>query len=300
MSIGRAYTPDVTRQNDAKLIYVEGNEFLDGSVRLEGADAHTNNPHFEFRAEGIWANTGLLLGADTLFLGTDVSLSGVGSHVQVESVERNTKSLPLEVIYDDAGTKVPHTPIIGPYQTRVVFSANTVGEIVTSLLELQVTSFVTALRFIYYFKTGSVAATSTVTMTLSKGFAPGGAVVFSQTMPASQWPANTEVQVVLRGAITLTVGAPLLLTIESDNDFSLIGDEANGGNFFAMDFQLFTLEDVIAIPSGTNRFIATNDGKIMVDNSGHPLMSGTSGSLSQATPPPAQDPPVFDPPPTGL
>ena len=115
-------------------------------------------------------------------------------------------------------------------------------------------------------------------------------------MPASQWPASTEVVVVLDGALSLSVGAPLLLTISSNSNFSLIGDLANGGNFFAMDFQEFLLEDVIAIPTGTDRFLADNFGEIVIDNSGNTMMFGEQGSLSTTTPAPPF-PPLSDPPP---
>ena len=274
-------------------VYIEGNEFTDGSVRLiviEGV------AEFQERQDGIWVPSELRLDASTLFLGNDVAIRGIGSHLEINSGESNTKSLLLEVEFDDAGTHLPHAHVLAPRQNRVVFSANTVGEIVTSLFELEVASFLTAFRYQYYFKTGSVAATQQITLSLTKGHAPGGTLIFTKTMPASQWPASTEVVVELDGALSLSIGSPLLLTISSAANFSLIGDEANGGNFFAMDFQAFSLEDVIAIPTGTDRFLSDNLAKIMVDNSGNPMMFGDQGSLSTTTPAPPF-PPLGDPPP---
>jgi len=300
MTIGPAYGPfDLTIHNPQRVMYLSGDEFTDGSFRLEPADEHTNFPHLELRADGIWEDTGLTLSPDTLFFGDDVSLGGVGSHLQVNSTEGNSKSLLLEVVFDDAGTGQPHTHVLGPLQERVVFSSNETGQITGSLFELPATSFLTAFRYKYYFKTGSVAATSPVTMELSKGSTPGGVIIFRTTMPASQWTANTEVVIELVGALSLTIGAPLLLTMRSDNDFSLIGDPAQGGLFFAMDFQAFSLEDVLSIPTGINRFIVNNTAQLMVDNSGHLIMFGKQGSLDTTTPAPAF-PPLSDPPPPGV
>ena len=294
MLIQRPPGVNVGVNNPGTIVYLSGNDTTDGSVRLS---VDTDGiAELQERDQGIWAAGELRLAAGTLFLGQDVAISGVGSHIQINSIESGNKSLLLETRFDDAGTTLPHSHVLSPRQNRVVFSSNEVGEIVTSLFELEVASFITAFRYQYYFKTGSVAATQPVTMTLTKGHAPGGTLVFTKTMPSSQWSANTEVVVKLDGALSLSMGAPLLLTISSNSDFSLIGDFDNGGNFFAMDFQLFTLEDVIAIPTGTNRFMFNNAGRMIIDNKGHPVMFGKQGSLSTATPTPPF-PPLGDPPP---
>lgn len=291
--IQRATGTNLAVSNPGEIVYLKGNESTDGSIRFL-VDAGI--PEVQERKAGIWVAGELRLDASTLFLGRDVSIKGIGSHLQINSNEANRKSLLLEVAFDDAGTALPHTHILAARQNRVVFSSNIVGEIITSLFELEVASLLTAFRYKYYFKTGSVAATAAVTMTLTKGHAPAGALVFTKTMPASQWPANTEVEVDLDGALSLSEGAPLLLTISSAANFSLIGDAANGGNFFAMDFQAFSLEDVIAIPTGTDRFLADNSGEGMFDNDGNPMMFGETGSLSTTTPAPLF-PPLGDPPP---
>ena len=292
----RPSAPDLTVSNPSNIVYLLGDESTDGSVRLI---IDVDIPEIQERKLGIWVAGELRLDASTLFLGRDVSIRGVGSHLQVNSAESNEKSLLLEVGFDDAGTELPHAHVLGARQNRVVFSSNIVGEIVTSLFELPVTSFLTAFRYKYYFKTGSVAATQSVTMALTKGSTPGGTLVFTKTMPASQWSASTEVEVELDGALSLSVGAPLLLTISSAANFSLIGDLANGGNFFAMDFQPFSLEDVIAISTGTDRFLVDNSGEDMADNSGNLMMFGEQGSLSTKTPTPLF-PPLSDPPPPGI
>lgn len=299
MTIKHAYTPDLTVENTDGIVYMGGNELDEDSVRWSRADQHIGVPHVERRTQQIWRNASLALAGDTLFLGNDVSAGAIGSHLLINSLEGDRSSLLLETRFDDAGTELPHSHSLGPRLNRVVFSANEIGEIVTSLFELPVSSFLTAFRYQYYFKTGSVAATSSVTMTLSKGSTPGGPVVFSLEMPASQWPANTEVVITLENGIQLSVGAPLHLTIESDNDFSLIGDIPNGGNFFAMDFQTFELQDVMDIPTGVHRFLSTLDGQLYLDNEGHPLMSGTQGSLSTAMLP-AAFPPLSEPLPLGI
>lgn len=290
----------VKEGNSANVIYLSGNEFADGSVRVEPADFHIGVPHIEVRRNGIWRNTGLALDAESLFLGNDVSIGTVGSHLQINSEEGDRKSILLETVFNDGGSGLPHTHVLGPRFNHVVFSANEIGEIVTDNFELPVTSFLTAFRYTYYFKTGSVAATSPVTMQLSKGSVAGGKVILEVVMDADDWAAGVEVVIPLVGGLQLSIGAPLLLTIFSDNDFSLIGDEANGGNFFASDFQTFFLEDVISTPTGTDRFdFSCKTGEMSIGVDGNPTIAGSQGSLSQADPPTAF-PPLSDPPPLGI
>lgn len=299
MVLGPAYGQDVTIGNLSSAVYLFGSEFVDGSVRLLPSDELEGVPHIELRTDGVWANTGLALNAGTLFLGNDISIGTVGSHLQINSEEGVHKSILLETRFDDVGTGLPHTHTLGPRINRVVFVPNESGEIVTSLFELPVTSFLTAFRYTYYFKSGSVAATFPVTMELSKGSTPGGKIIHRAVMPASRWAENVEVAVELIGGLQLSIGAPLLLTIKSDDDFSIIGDGTVTGTFFAMDFQTFFLEDVISIPTGTDRFMVTNAGQIMLDNFGHPIFLGKQGSLDTTTPAPAF-PPLSDPPPPGI
>lgn len=282
--------------NPAGVVYLLGDEFTDGSIRLI---VDVDIPEVQERKSGIWVAGELRLDASTLFLGRDVSIKGIGSHLQINSEESGNKSLLLETRFNDGGTELPHTHVLGPRQNRVVFVPDETGEIITSLFELAVTSFLTAFRYKYYFKSGSVAATQPVTMTLTKGSIPGGTLVFAEAMPASQWPANTEVEVDLGIGISLSVGAPLLLTISSAANFSLVGDGTVEGTFFAMDFQAFSLQDVIDTPTGTDRFLTDNSAEGMFDNDGNSMMFGEQGSLSTATPVPPF-PPLSDPPPPGI
>ena len=164
-----------------------------------------------------------------------------------------------------------------------MFSSNVVGEIVTSLFELPVTSFLTAFRFRYYFKTGSVAATQPVTMILTKGSTPGGALVFTKTMPASQWPASAEVVVELDGALSLSEGAPLLLTIQSASNFSLIGDLANNVAY-VLDVSDPTTPVLIstALPIGQNPVSISTVGRYgcITDNTDDNLQVVDFGGIS--------------------
>lgn len=88
MSLTPAYGPhDLTFQNPSGVVYLLGNEFTDGSVPEAG---EADVPHLELRTNGIWANTGLLLSPETLFLGDDVSLSVVNGgtiRLQVNNID---------------------------------------------------------------------------------------------------------------------------------------------------------------------------------------------------------------------
>lgn len=286
----------VTKGNDSSVLYIKGDEFTDGSIRFV-VDFSDKNGEIQHRTSGIWESTGFRLAAGTLFLERDISLSSIGSHLQTESVESGIKTLVSHIAFDDTGTSVPHTPILGQRLNRVVFSSNETGEDVFTKFELETSGINTGFRYNYYFKTGSVAATSPVTMTLSKGHAPGGIIFFQKVMPASQWSANTEVVIDLGHGISITVDQEILLTIESANNFSLKGSQAAGGNFFALDFQPLSNEDLVSLPTGTDRFLTSfNSCQLIIDNSGNIVSRDETGNIAV---PPAL-PPLADPPSGGI
>lgn len=265
---------DVTLENDAEFLYIKGDADTDGSIRLIPASFPTRNARIQNRAQGIWKSTGLNLDAGTLFLGLDVSIEAFGSQLEIHSEESSKRSLTLGIDFDDTGSDVPKTPILGEKVIRFVANSNTTGQINTSLLEIETTALFNAFRDKFYFKTGTVAATENVILEVSKGFTPGGVIIFREESPPSVWAANTEVEIELEGALTLVPGGEFLITVKSDAPFSLIGDDANGGQFFALDFQPFIFEPIISAPNGTDRFLLTVAADNIADNSGNMILNG--------------------------
>lgn len=262
------------QNNSVSELYLKGDETTDGSIRFV-VDVTGDNGEIQLRTTGVWAPTGLVISAETLFIGKDTSLSAIGSELKVESIQESTKRLLLEVEFDDLGTRFPRTAVLGPLLIREVFIPFDDTELVTNSFELSGPAPETGYRYKYYNKMGSVAATSPVTMKLFRGTGTGGPLLFQKVIPASEWPANTEVEIEIPGTIRITKDIPVTVTYTSDNDFSLLGTffDSVFFPFFAFDIQLLNYEPIISTPTGTDKYLFSRTGSVLSDRNGNVILA---------------------------
>lgn len=272
--ISRPSGVNVGVNNPGVIVYIKGNAFTDGSIRfiLKDGDSEAT---LEERVDGIFSPTGLILGAGSLALGLDLSVAAQGAQLKISSVETGTDNLSLGTEFNDTGSGPPKVPLLAPRINRLVVRSDDSQELITTSDTDAFTGITNAFRYTFYFKTGSVAATSSVTLQISKGLTPGGEVFFSEEMPASDWAADIEVVIPLEGGLNLTPGNSFSSTLFSDEDFSLLGNfTTGGGRFFAFDVQPFRFEALISTPEGTDRFLVDNSSGLVVDNEGNIVLSG--------------------------
>lgn len=262
--------------NNLSVVYIRGNEFTDDSIRLFIVDnGNTSVTEIQKRVSGVWAATSFMTGPTSLFLGLDLSLSAQGNMLSIESVESSAKELSIGAEFSDSGSDPAKVSILSTRINRLVVRSDISEELVTQSDTDAFTGLTNAFRYKFYFKTGSVAATDTVTLTITKGLTPGGAVFFKKEMPVSDWSANTEVEIELEGGLNITPGNGFSSTLSSPSDFSLLGNfSTGGGRFFAFDIQPFVFETLISTPTGTDRFLSDNSASFLADNSGNMVLQG--------------------------
>lgn len=274
VDIQRPSGVNVGVRNPGDIVYIKGDAFTDGSIRFISS-AVGQEATLEVRRSGIFRSAGLNLAAASLALGLDLTIAAQGSQLKIESLEAETTDLSLGTEFNDFGSGPPKTPILGARINRIVVQADTSEEEVTTSDTDVFTGLTNAFRYTFYFKTGSVAATTPVTLQISKGSTPGGQIIFSEETPASDWPTNTEVVITLDGGLDISPGKDFSSTLFSDEDFSLLGNFTSGaGRFFAFDIQPFIFELLVSSPQGTDRFLSDNNGDLLVDNAGNLILDG--------------------------
>jgi len=292
---------DVSVFNPRNTNYIKGNANTDGSIRF----VPTTKPKdckIEIRKDGIFVSAGLGLGASSLALGLDLSTAAQGSQLEIKSVESDSSNLSIGSEFNDLGSAPGKVAVLRERINRVVVQSVTSGELITKSDTNTFTATVAggnAFRYVFYFKTGSVAATASVTLQISKGLTPGGDIFFSKEMPVSDWIANTEVVVELEGGLNITPGNDFSTTLFSDEDFSLLGDFVTPGvgRFFAFDIQPYEYQVLISASKGTNRFLFNNNAEQIIDNNGNILLTGTQvvEGVIDLNPPQPESPFPFNP-----
>lgn len=265
----RKFQSNVNIVNPLNVVYMKGSEDTDNSVRLILEDEITT---IERRAGGVWNPSDLELGGDTLLLGHNISISAIAHHVQINSVEGEDQSLVLDVPFDDTGTGHPRTPVLGQripflpiqpdFSSESTFTSKSYPLVVSQLDQGFVYSMTT--------KTGAVAATDSVTFTVTEGFAPGGALFFKRVYPASLFPANSDIILDFPSPLGFNAGDEISLTFTSDSNISLKENSSNTFPYGVLDFQPLTHEDILSFHTGTDQLIIDdNTGNILVDSSGN-------------------------------
>jgi len=282
--IARFKATDISSNNIKGIVYIRGNANTDDSVRLVPS---VNGPHesaIEVRRQGIFQPAGLDLGPLSLSLGLDVAIEAHGSSLNISSVESGTKELTVAAEFNDNGSKPAKVIVLDPRLNRVIVNSDTSDELVTVFFTDSFVGITNAFRYKFYFKTGSIAATSIVTLTIQKGSAgEGGEVFFIRKMPASDWPANIEVEVELDGGLNITPGNSFTLLLSSDNNFSLLGKDFGSFflNFFAFDIQPYGLQTLVSIPDGTDRFLGSIVADSIYNNLGNRVLQGSQVSVNE-------------------
>ena len=257
--IQRGGGPNLTIKNPSDVVYLKGDEFTDDSVRFE-VDIQ-NRTELQLRANTVWNLGELEIGGNSLFLGHDVALSAVASSIQITSIDAGQKSIVVDTPVADAGSSPPRT--VELRQKRFASVVQPIFDTENTTMDHRRIAFLPfqSNGSEFRVKTGSVAATEPVTMTFSKGLAPGGVVFRKQVLPASKFPASSDVLISEFGTgVGFFPFDQVLIRWLSDAPFSLLGD-TTPTPYFALDTQRAKYTDVL-----TETLILSNDLRIAFSN----------------------------------
>lgn len=256
--ISRPSGVNVGVNNPGEIVYIKGNAFTDGSIRLNLKPGDTDIT-LEQRESGVFNPTGLRLSANTLFLDRQLSISSVGLFLQINALGPDRKFLATSIEYDDTGSDVAFTPIIGVLETDVseqpIFNTEKTSKTFFEFSTIPVSELISVLHL----KTGTTAATEPVNMLISTGTSPGGTIIFDFDFPASQFPANSDISIVLDSALGFVAGEDIVFGFISAADFSLLGNPALEP-FLEIDRQLINSIDLSTINGNAVSFVNSATG----------------------------------------
>lgn len=277
MALGPAYGDGfagISNDTAVPALYLTGNQFTDGSLRLIPAQRGQSNKFdvaFRHRQNGVWNDTGLRVAGESVSLGRDLTISAVGPHAGTFDQFREQLATVLAHHYDDANGSDTHpmTLVLAPKVVRFVFISNESFERVDTEISWTTTpgqSSVVASKV--YFKLGSVPATAPITYTLSRGTVDGGDIFFTKVLPTALFAgaAGSEISFDLEGLTQTVPGSEVFIKINSAATFSLKAEGTSPGDFpwQAVDFSQFTEEKLL-----TETLVLANDLGIAFDNAGN-------------------------------
>lgn len=252
--------------NPGAIVYVKGNETTEESIRfiLNPGDEEIT---LEQRLIGVWNPTKFRVSANTLFLDRQLSISSVGTNLQINAILDSTKSLVPDVDFDDDGSNTLKTPIVDNlienFGIQTDFGTQIEGTSIFGPASVTISRIVKVLNI----KTGTIAASADIIFRLTKGLTPGGEIVFSKTLPASQFSVSSDIEIDLTPGVGLLVGTDVSFNFISENTFSMLGD-SSGAPFSTIDIQLLDFHDVVV-----ENLVLNNALDIVLNNNLDPVYS---------------------------
>jgi len=243
--IQKTSTIDVTRRNNSlQTLYCKGDESTDGSIRFFIDDIC----QIQKRVSGSWNNTKLRTGGASLEIGYDLFIESAGGFIKIQNpsaFDGNQFSLVVDVPYDaGTGTLFPHFPIVDSVGILDIFT-DAISEVSGTTIDqtFTVTNAQIVESFIY--EVGTVGASSEVVQTLYLGTDNTGIVLEKQTIPASEFPADSTVTIALNSTIGLSASqSNLHLELVTDTAFTLKTD-VSSNILLTLTTQLLEVRDIL-------------------------------------------------------
>ena len=231
--IGHKVTKNVEIHNDTGIAYISGDEYTEGSKRFI-IDSDTGFTEIQILTSGVWQPASLELGANTLWLGKNVGVAGLGHHLATEAKDGH---LHFHAHSEFNGeTSVADVQVVNAYgfATRLIAQPDESGIFAGTELMWSTPAVSHILLSKLYYKT-SAAATDNIRIRFYKGTGDTGDLLFDQTYPPSSFSADTEVELPLSGRLEFYAGNTYSAKITSATDFSFKTNAAQTIPWYAVD-----------------------------------------------------------------
>jgi len=241
--------------------------------KIKNTKCVSDNLNIESRVAGLWALHELVVGGASIIFGVNLSLGAEGRFLVIQDEALSFRRFIPSAIVEDAGSFPSRTPIFG---TRFFLVTQPIDTFESSLKSWPSVVVVpnNSLTYSISVRTGSLPATAPVTFCLRIN-SVSGPLIHEQEFPASDFPANTQVLLLMRPPFEFTGNTPVFTDLFSDEVITLKTD-ATVDPWFALDFQIFILEDLVSINTGTDRFLVDEQGDTISDDTGDLVLSGTT------------------------
>ena len=229
--------------SDSGEIYLNGDDHTDGSVRI-AIDEDTGFTVIEKRIQGIWQPTSFETGPNSLWVGHNVGVAGLGHHLATESVDGHLHFHAHSEFDDVTGMSVKDTQVINAYSrdADVVYQADDTGLWTGTDFSFTMAAPAHILVKSLKYKTGPTAASDIIEIRIYEGTDNTGTLIFHQKYPASDWPANTEITLLFDGLVEYDKGQDYYVKYSSASPFSFKTDVTQTYPWFSGD-TIYTREE---------------------------------------------------------
>ena len=215
------------QSNSAAVLYLFGNEFADGSMRLifDGSDTVVA---IEERANGVWNDTGMRFSSSSVKIGRDLVLSAAAGFIETGNPSGtigHIRSLIPHIQFEDKGTSQPQTPILDAEEVFDVFTG-AFDEIIDTTIGIDLGVSPGRVLEESIHEVGSVSSSVPVTVTFHLGTDNTGFVIDKRVLAADSMVADTTLEIDYDNDLGFLAGQQIFMQFTSDNNISLKRDSS--------------------------------------------------------------------------
>ncbi len=248
-------------------LHLTGDEVIfngDSPVRL-AVDSETSFLRIEKNVEGLWQPSSLEVSANTLWVGKNVGLGGIGHHLVTETMDNHSHFHAHSNFYEGLSVKDTQVVNVYSYTERLVFQPDDSGNWAGTTYEFVSPSEDHVLIGKGYLQTHTTAATQPVRIRTWVGTDDTGTLIFDQTYPASNFPADSEITIDYAGYLEFEAGNYYFTRYSSSAAFSLKTNASVTFPWVAADYSLAREENLLQ----TKGYVSGEDfdkGDLLIDD----------------------------------
>ena len=251
----------VSESNPDGILYTRGDANTESSLRIIASDPLTHR--FESMTAGVWNLTTIQAAPATVLIGINTSLSAAGEWLETKAINEDTDALIPHIPFDDDGTGLTVTPILGAKVTEFPIQPDNSSEVTGKDLQQVTINPSSLLLSKIYYQVGSIGSTEPIQVIFRRGVDTSAPIFSEMNFPTSFMSVpESQIEVDLLGRISGIPGEPIHTQFLSDSPISL---KANlSGEFFALaDFQPLAQEEIIL-----DNLILANDASLVFQTDG--------------------------------
>ena len=217
---------DLAESNTRDILYIKGDEFTNGSIRLV-LTAGESIGHIEERANGVWNDTGFRFHGNSVELGRDLDIGAGCSFIKTFNPtvnDANQSGLVPAIAYKTpTGSISGNAPIVDALVTTGIFTT-AVSEIIATTIGFIFISDYSRLIDQIFHEVGSVGAVDECQYSVYVGTDNTGPLMNRINIPAGELIANTTLTVDFGYVLALRNTITHFIEIDCKQPFSLKTD----------------------------------------------------------------------------
>ncbi len=211
--------PDVTRRNKRSVLYTQGDEFTDGSIRqIKITGQHIR---IEERIEGVWTLSSWKVSPQSIQMGEAGTVSMAGSILKTQDMaEPDTSQFAFipSHMFNSNGSGFLKTQFVGKMIDVDIFPGPPTAQLTSDTIGLVIPAGNRRLLEVVTFEAGAISALDPVNFVIHVGTDNSGQKIYERGQPVSSFVQDLPIVIPVLSAVILEANTQYFIEMTSMGD----------------------------------------------------------------------------------